>query len=99
MTRTNRIAKVEDHLVNAITSSWCVVDTENEFTFESDRYVIDRKVKQYEVLNKAVKTNGEYNNFTNSAPMSSILVVDDGEELKFFDENFVEISNDLIKMI
>lgn len=91
---------IEELLQSAKNSQWCIVDIDNKFQFESNKFEINENVKQYLVLNKPSKNeNGEYNNWTNEASMSQILVIDNGEEMRFFDENLIEISSDNIKIV
>lgn len=97
--RKTKTSSIEDQLANAIASGWCVVDTDNKFTFNSDDYLIDVNVKQYRVMNKASKVDGQLKSFTNDSLMSSILVIDNGDELKFFDENFKEVSSNLVRLM
>lgn len=98
--RVKSYSKVEDLLVSAVGSNWRVVDIDNRFTSNSTNYMIDDSVKQYVVMNKPAKgKDGKMNDWTNEALMTKILVVDTGEEMRFFDENLVEIQSESIKIV
>jgi hypothetical protein len=83
---------LDDLLNNCVSAKWSSVDTENKFVYEDMKYIIDKSIKQYKVLSKA----GDAADWTNEALMTRILVVDDGEEIHYFDENMSGIKSDLI---
>lgn len=87
---------IEDVLKVASGYQRCVVDINNKFYYNGYGYVIDESVKQYVVLNKPKKVGNVMNDWTNEAAMSTILVVDSGDELRFFDENLVEVSSEKV---
>jgi hypothetical protein len=61
---------------------------------------IGNSISQYTVTNKPKKNEkGSWNNWSNDAQMDKILVVDDGEELRFFDEKFDEVNSMKISIV
>jgi hypothetical protein len=97
--KKSKESSIEELLQSSNISGWSIVDANNKFTFDGNEYIIDESVKQYTVLNKAKKINGVWNDWTNEASMTTIFCIDTGDELKFFDENLVEVSNDKIKIL
>lgn len=81
-------------------SGWCVVNIHNEFIFNGDQFTINEAVKQYKVKNKPMrsKISKQWNNWENEAQMISILVVDNGEYLRFFDEKLKEVPTEFVTM-
>jgi hypothetical protein len=97
--KRSKTSSLEESLQNSVHSAWCIVDTDNVFNYQNVTYVINESVKQYTVLNKPKRNiDGSFNNWTNEASMSMILCVDTGEELRFFDENLLELQNESIKL-
>lgn len=93
--KLSRLEKSTSILRYAKTSQWCYVDTENEFNFMNEIFVIDQKVKEYVVYNKA----GSVDDYTNEAYMEQILVVIDNENrLNFYNQNYDHIDPDLIRV-
>lgn len=68
-------------------AKWCLVDTENLFEFEGNKYKIDEKVEQYKV------------NEDNMAEMDKILVIKQYDNEFYFDQNIERINNKYIKRI
>jgi hypothetical protein len=83
------------------TKTPCTVDTDNMFTYKGVQYIIDKKLKQYEVKNKAKRfSNGQLNDFTNEAEMDTIFAVESVEDgLIFFDQDDYLIRKELIKQV
>jgi hypothetical protein len=99
--KKSKTSTIEELIASSAKSEWCVVDTDNKFTYDdSNNYIIGSNVKPYMVLNKPVqKDNGKWNDWTNDSLMTQILVVDTGEEIRFFDENLVEVASESIKYV
>jgi hypothetical protein len=93
--KKSKTSVLDEILSKAIFYKWCTVNTENEFNYGVPdwTYVIDESVKQYMVFNKPKVKNGVLNDWTNAALMTRILYVDVVSEVKFFDENFVDITD------
>lgn len=92
--------KIEEIIANALDSKWCVVDTDNVFSFMGYEMKIHESVNAYKVFNKPVQDeNGEWNDWTNDALNVMILAVDDGEQLRFFKENLGEIDALHVKIL
>lgn len=68
------------------------VDISNEFEYSGGTYSISPMLKQYEVKNYPVSTNGNYNNWTNEAEMDNVIVIDDGVKIKFLDQDGNDIT-------
>lgn len=66
------------------TSKWCLINTDNEFYFENQKYIIDKKVKQYKVKRD------------NQCEMDKILCIKQDGKIYFFDMNIDQIDNKLI---
>jgi hypothetical protein len=80
---------------NSKITQWCYVNTENEFTFAGETFVIGENVEQYKVYNKSF----DVEDYTNEAYMEEILVVIDMENrLSFYDQNYEMIHDGLIKV-
>lgn len=80
-------------MTEAKANQWCYVNTENEFTFLNKTFVIDEKVEEYKVHNKA----GTVEDYTNEAYMEEILVVMDKQDsLKFYNQNYDLLDSRLI---
>lgn len=94
--KKSKTSIVDELLESSVESQWCTVDTENKFVFDTNEYIIDESVKQYKVLNKAGVKN---NDWTNESLMTRILYVDTNEEIRFFDENLVEVNSDLVRYV
>lgn len=74
-------------------TEWCYVNTENEFTFMNELFVINESVEEYKVHNKA----GTVEDYTNEAYMEEILVVIDKKDtLKFYNQNYDLIDSRLV---
>jgi hypothetical protein len=96
--------KIEELLSTSKTSQWCNVDVENKFKFFTTHgeyvFKIDESVQQYLVLNKPKKDeSGNWNDWTNDSAMERVLCVDDGNELRFFDEKLSEIGSDFVRQV
>lgn len=97
---TDKLTKLNTILEISRYSKWCNVNTDNEFTFQGEKFEINESVKQYKVFNKPeVKKNGQYNNWTNEALMDRILCVSTDEGVRFFDQNIEEIDCKLVKCL
>ena len=83
--KLTRLEKSTKILSDAKASQWCYVNTENEFDFMGQTFVIDSSVEEYKVHNKA----GEVDDFTNEAYMEEILAVlrNDGF-MRFYNQNY-----------
>lgn len=82
-----------DVLLQSKAHQWCYVNTDNEFIFMNELFIIDDGVKEYEVHNKA----SEVYDFTNLAYMEKVLVVlYTDESLKFYNQDFDLIENKYI---
>jgi hypothetical protein len=65
-----------------------------------DKFQIKSSVSQYTVANPPRRSEkGNWNNWTNESQMDMILVVDDGHDLRFFDQNFEEIDQMKVEFI
>lgn len=85
MTKLSKSSKIT---AIAQATQWCYVNTENEFDFLGQTFVISQDVKEYRVHNKA----SEIEDYTNEAYMEEVLVVlDEGNSLKFYNQNYDEI--------
>lgn len=73
----------------------CVVDTENEFTYDGFRFKISEEVKEYEVHKKS----GTIYDYTNEAEMSEVYVVSDEYGFTFFNQVLEEIPLMYVEMI
>ena len=81
---------------NSKTYQWCYVNTDNEFKFMDGVFKISEDVTEYKVYKKA----GTVEDFTNEAFMEEILVVvDENDTLKFYNQNFDHINNEDIKTL
>jgi hypothetical protein len=98
--KVSKFDKLEQVIEKSVGSEWCIVDTNNFFSYQSNKMKIDESVSQYIVLNKPKKSDkGVINNWSNDAQMSNILVVDSGDEFRFFDESFEEIDGSKVDFI
>lgn len=68
------------------------VDIHNEFSYNQLIYKISPTLKQYEVTNYPVYSNGKYNNWTNDCDMDSVILIDTNGEVKFLDQNGLDIT-------
>lgn len=81
-------------------ATWVVVDVNNEFTYLGMKHKISDSVEQYAVHNKPYRLeNGEWNDWTNEAEMTHVLVVDNNKYLSFYDEKLNEIDPELVKLL
>ncbi|MGV4321298.1 hypothetical protein [Bacillus mojavensis] len=88
-----RLQKSTAILNKFISTEWCYVNTENEFGYEGEVFVIDESVESYKVYNKAFQVE----DYTNEAYMEEILVAKDSEGiLSFYDQNYDRIETSLI---
>ena len=93
--KTTRLQKSSKILTDVKAVQWCYVNTENEFVFMDNVFIIDKKVKEYKVYHKSF----EYENYTNEAEMEEILVViDNDNNLKFYNQNYDLIDSKLVKV-
>jgi hypothetical protein len=88
--KKGNMLKLEDMISGAKRAQWCMIDTDNQFTFDEMRFKLSETVEQYKVLDKGN---------LNIAQMDMILCVDDGDEMRYFDQLHVEISNDLVTLV
>lgn len=76
-------------------SKWCCVNTENEFIFMGQTFVIPENNENYKVINKA----SEIEDYTNEAYMEEILVVvDNNHSIWFYDQNFDFVENVVVRI-
>lgn len=81
--KLTRLQKSTAIMEKAKQSKWCYVNTDNEFTFQGETYVISGEVEEYKVHNKA----SESEDFTNEAYMEEILVVvDQDNRMQFYNQ-------------
>ncbi|GIN66355.1 hypothetical protein J41TS2_17760 [Bacillus sonorensis] len=83
--RKTKLQKSTAILNNSKATKWCYVNTDNEFKFMDQIFIISNKVEEYKVHNKA----GTIEDYTNEAYMEEILVtIDNDDRLKFFNQNY-----------
>lgn len=93
--KLTRLEKSTAILNIAKATQWCYVNTENEFNFMDKTFMINQKVEEYKVHNKA----GEVEDYTNEAYMEEVLVVVDNEDkILFFNQNYDMIESKLVKV-
>lgn len=91
----NRFEKSSAIVEAASSSKWCYVNTENEFTFMGQTFVIPESNENYRVVNKASETE----DYTNEAYMEEILaVVDNNHSIWFYDQNFDFVENVVVRI-
>ena len=91
--KLTRLEKSTAIINEAKATQWCYVNTDNEFTFMSQIFVIDQSVEEYKVHNKA----GTVEDYTNEAYMEDILaVIDKDNNLKFYNQNYDLIDGRLV---
>lgn len=73
-------------------SKWCIVDTENVFEFQDNKYEISKEVSQYNIRVK--KPN--YDDYKLDYQMDKILVYEQDGNLFFFDQNIKQINDNMI---
>ena len=101
MTKRKTKQQVIDGLIEqSEKTDWCVVNIHNEFIFDGNQFTIRDVIKQYKVKSKPTKSkvNNQWNNWENEAEMTRILVIDNGDYLRFFDERLKEVSTEFIAM-
>ena len=83
--KPKKLKKSTEILSNAKATQWCYVNTENEFKFMDNTFVIDDNVEDYKVRNKY----GVVEDYTNEAYMELILAVlrKDGY-VQFYNQNY-----------
>lgn len=87
--KITKLQKSTDILLEAKASQWCYVNTDNEFKFMENIFVIDESVKDYKVKNKA----GVVEDYTNEAYMEEILAVLGNDNfMRFYNQDY-----DLVK--
>lgn len=95
--KLTRIEKSTSILSDAKDSKWCYVNTDNEFTYKNNIYVIDEDVEDYKVHNRA----GEVEDYTNEAYMEEILVVvhtvNEQDKLRFYSQSYEEVDRELVR--
>ena len=69
------------------------VNISNEFSYKEDKFRLSPTLKQYEVKNFPVLSDGKYNNWTNEAEMDSVIVIDNDGDMKFLDQNGKDVTN------
>jgi len=95
MKKLTRLQKSTAILNEAKATEWRYVNTENEFTFMNQTFVIDEKVEEYKVHNRA----GEVEDFTNEAYMEEILVViDNNNNIKFYNQNYDLVDDRMVRV-
>lgn len=93
--KLTRLEKSTAILKNSISTQWCYVNTDNEFNFMNQTFVINQSVEEYKVHNKA----GSVEDYTNEAYMEEILVVINNEnKLSFFNQNYDLVDSKLVKV-
>lgn len=93
MKKQTRLEKSTAILSEAKATQWCYVNTDNEFKFLNQTFVINESVEEYKVHNKA----GSVEDYTNEAYMEEILVVIGNENnLKFYNQNYDLIDDRLV---
>lgn len=93
--KLTRLEKSTVILKNACATMWCYVNTENEFTFVNQTFVISEEVGDYKVYQKA----GTVDDYTNEAYMDSVLVaINSLNSLSFYNQNYDEIENSLVQV-
>lgn len=92
--KLNKLQKSSTITAKAKAIQWCYVNTENEFQFMNQVFVIDENVQEYKVHNKA----GTTDDYTNEAYMEEILVVLDNEnDLTYYNQNYDIVETKYIK--
>ena len=90
------LKKSSEILENAKVAKWIRVNIDNEFEFMSNKYVIDEKIEEYKVYNKA----GTVENYTNESYMEEIFVVlDNNDNMSFYNQKYDLIENKYIHSI
>ena len=98
--KKTKTSALDEVISNSVNSQWCIVNTENKFDFDTNTYNISESIKQYLVFNKPqIGKDGKLNDWTNESSMTQVLVVDTGQELRFFDENLVEVQSEYVKIV
>ncbi|UUV45911.1 hypothetical protein [Bacillus phage vB_BanS-Thrax3] len=93
--KLTRLEKSTAIISTSKASQWCYVNTENEFKFMDKVFVIDASVDDYKVHNKA----GTTYEYTNESYMFEVLVViDQNDKLKFYNQNYDYIESELVKV-
>jgi hypothetical protein len=93
--KLTRLEKSTAILTHAKATQWCYVDTDNEFEFMNQSFVISETVEEYKVHNKA----GRVEDYTNEAYMEDILVViDNDNKLHFYNQNYDVVENKFVKV-
>lgn len=93
--KLTRLEKSTKILKDAKITKWCYVDTENEFNFMNQTYVISQSVEEYKVYNKA----GTVDDYTNEAYMEEILVIVNlDNEMLFYNQNYGLIEKRLVRV-
>lgn len=73
------------------------VNTENEFVYKNEKYIISDMVKQYKVTNKTKKLpDGKWNDWTNEADMDYIYVIVHEGIVNYFDQDLYRINSKYI---
>jgi hypothetical protein len=76
------------------------VDIYNQFCYNNNILEIDKSLEQYKVINPpSLDKNGLLNYWTNESTMDSILVIEDRNELIFLDQNGLNITEFVIKVV
>lgn len=93
--KLTRLEKSTIILQGARATEWCRVNIDNEFNFMNKTFVIDEKISEYKVHNKA----GTMYDYTNEAYMDSILVVVNSEErIVFYNQLYDEVDRKEIRL-
>lgn len=83
--KLTRLEKSTAILKESKATQWCYVNTDNEFTFMGETFVIHDSVEEYKVHNKA----GTVEDYTNEAYMEDILVaIDYNNSVYFYNQNY-----------
>ena len=93
--KLTRLEKSTAIISESKSTKWCYVNTENEFTFMNETFLIDNSVEEYKLHNKA----GSVDNYTNEAYMEEILIAKSEDNgLRFYNQNYDEIDNRLVRI-
>ena len=91
--KKTRLEKSTAIILDSKATEWCYVNTDNEFTFMNQTFIINESVEEYKVHNKA----GTVEDYTNEAYMEEILVAIDKEGiLKFYNQNYDVVESKLV---
>lgn len=93
--KPTRLQKSTAILKESKATEWRYVNTDNEFKFMNQIFVIDESIEEYKVHNKA----GTVEDYTNEAYMDEILVaLMSDNNLKFYNQNYDEVEKVLVRI-